>query len=323
MRTPVAAVLQYGGIFGQGHLTRLKAVLDGPELREIPVLVHQAGDATDQARSYLDQRNVHVVTHQGELLYLLRHFQPRVLILDGAALDTEALTSAANASSCVILSSLLKTPSVRTLHIHRSSSIPPSWRPKSVDAVCASLQYAVVPSYVENLVRRPAGSMEDAPQFQSLAIMSGSGLTEELTCELAWQVSRMSALAPVLVMVAGDATAVIAWLMKHQFAAKPRVEIVNGGAPWEHLVVAHRVIATAGQSLIEAIALGIDTVALPVNHAQQAIIGELVTKDACRTPMFEEKRFLPPRPPVPLDQRVVRVGGASRVRQEIARFVNA
>lgn len=225
------------------------------------------------------------VTSTDDLQRVLIKLKADVLILDAPNLDSEALVRAGRPKWAVLLSPLLETPLWPTIHIHRGSVLPAAWRRQAGSLYGLGLKYAIVPQFV--LAHRAVGrSREPSPSVDTdrrvnLGLAAGARPSSFALATFGsiWREIRASGRRPQA-LVSGLRENDLLDELGRTGVALEDVLLAPKADPWELLKYAHIVVASGGQSLIEAAALAVPTVAIPSLPGQLEVAQSLSGRGA-------------------------------------------
>jgi hypothetical protein len=204
-----------------------------------------------------------------------------VVFLDGHTVDIESLNWH-NPKLTVVLSPLIRIPRTRCLGVFRGFSVPATWSPKKRDVILLGPRYAVVPSYVAAL--RNSRILNARDVIKDICIFPGQKSSAAF-----WQVVRAlcdRALrdSEVTLWVNKLSESEAKQLWKAQDRRIPIIRVTDPKRPWLDVCYPDLAITTGGQSLIEALCLGIPTIAMPEFDSQFDFVRHLAVEGACLIP---------------------------------------
>lgn len=201
-----------------------------------------------------------------------------VVFLDGRNLNSDFYGSRDVALS-VILSPLIPLSHTRNLGVFRGRSIPSNWIPKKSDVILLGPEFSVVPTYLRSLrelqLRRTRDFVEE------ICVLPGqkpSGMFWRIVrtvCDTALKESRVTVWVPR----AYEQFARKIWSSHDRLS--PDVRITSTNEPWTQAKTSDLAVTTGGQSSIEALCLGVPTIAIPELAAQKDFVYFLSSIGAC------------------------------------------
>ena len=283
----MTAVCQAGQSHGLGHLTRTLALTNEFGTGSITVIV-VGDDALEDRLSFDSEKNAKVVwvRNQGELSALLTRSKPDCLVLDAADLDSVRLVQLAAPGLTVLLSPLLDTPMTPTIHVHRGSKLPERWDRRRDCEYALGIEFAVVPPQVgRHRTRAPRAShfaANDEDGSITLGLAAGARPSTQTLQVFASILSALHNLSPSpRVLISGLDDGSLTGRLGSVGIDANRLSFVPEQDPWSVLTSAHLVVTSGGQSLIEAAALGVPSVAVPRLPMQFEVAELLASRGAC------------------------------------------
>lgn len=273
-------VSEAGTSTGFGHLTRQLALVDSAEPSEVERHLCIVDDAQDSLRltKSIAGANVSNTSFIHAVQEINADTTDRAIFLDGRRISLDSF-NAHDAALTVILSPLIPLSTARSLGVFRGCSIPSNWSPKKRDVVLLGPEFAVVPTYLKSL--REMQFRETRDSVEEICIFPGQKPSEmfwrvvKTVCDIALQESRITLWVP---RIHEQHTRRI-WNSNSRVS--PDIRITSTNRPWTQARYSDLAITTGGQSSIEALCLGVPTIALPELAAQKDFVYFLSSIGAC------------------------------------------
>lgn len=276
-------VCEAGTSTGFGHLTRQLALADSAETSEVERNLCIVDDLQDSLRLSELVAGLSV-----SRLSLIRRVPipnidtiGRTIFLDGQKLDSD-LFGWDDAALVVIMSPLIPLPSTRSLCVFRGHSIPSVWSPKKQDMVLLGPEFAVVPTYVNALRDSRVRSIRDS--VREICIFPGQKSSSKFwqivttVCNIALETSQITLWIPK------SYEQQVRDMWRSTSHVSPHIQVANTSKPWVQAIHSDLAITAGGQSLVEALCLGIPTIALPELLSQNDFVRYLSSIGACINP---------------------------------------
>jgi spore coat polysaccharide biosynthesis predicted glycosyltransferase SpsG len=273
-------VSEAGTSTGFGHLTRQLALVDSAEPSEVQrnlCIVDDSQDSLQLTRSIAGV-SVSDTSFIQSVQEIDTDTTDRVIFLDGRKLNSDSFKTH-DAALTVILSPFIPLSTARSLGVFRGCSIPSNWLPKKHDVVLLGPEFAVVPTYLKSL--REMQFRETRDLVEEICIFPGQKPSEKFwrvvqtVCDTALQESRITLWVPRI----HERYTRCIWNSSSRVS--PDIRITSTNRPWTQAKNSDLAITTGGQSSIEALCLGLPTIALPELATQKDFVYFLSSIGAC------------------------------------------
>lgn len=194
--------------------------------------------------------------------------------VDGARIDIDSL-GWRNIELCVVMSPLIRIPTIRSASFFRGYKVPANWIPKKGDIIELGARYAVVPTYVNQLRVGSESSPHIVEDRFVLTLMLG-----EMVNQSAWQavkliMDELIKYEHLIIQVPQNKVRTLYNLWNSEKIDRVEILTFNPKSPWSQIMNTNLMVTSGGQSMVESLCLGFPTISIPVRLEQRDFVEDL------------------------------------------------
>jgi len=273
-------ISEAGKVTGFGHLSRVSALIDISSnvgtlkswcvLDDMKLSYKRAQEMTSKTTEFVTCLGVLENTN----------FRHGIAYVDGARIDIDALHWK-DVEICVVMSPLVRIPRFRSASFFRGRTLPTTWKHKKGDVIGLGREYAVVPTYVSELRKQahPKKLTHEGPFV--LSLMLGEHPSEKAWTTVKNISDELLKFGNLEIRAPEGVATVVKHLLKMETIDRLKIVSFQTSHSWNEISSSDLVVATAGQSLVESLCLGMPTIAIPTHEVHAAFVRELLDFGAC------------------------------------------